>query len=233
MGGVAAQVGGGDGLAVEPLLEVGEGRDAARLGADEQLAVDRGVEVERFDEVGEGAGDVVAGAGVEPPLVALGDGLDADAVPFPFGGVVGGVERPRSPSSTAWESITGRNGAAAALTGFGASPVEPGEERHVGRRQAVPQLLDLGDVLAAEVGERLLGEPRGHADPEPAGDELEQREAAGDRRAGRAAPRRPAAPRGARRRGGGRRPRRARDRRARPAAGQTSAMVSARSPTKS
>ena len=52
----------------------------------------RGVEVERVEEVGKGARDVVAGAGIEAAAVALGDGLDADAVPFPFGGVVGGVE---------------------------------------------------------------------------------------------------------------------------------------------
>ena len=49
VGGVAAELGGGDGLAVQPLLQVGEGGDAAVVAADEQLAVERGVEVERVE----------------------------------------------------------------------------------------------------------------------------------------------------------------------------------------
>ena len=67
--GIAAELGGGDGLAVQPLLQVGEGGDRAVVAADQQLAVEHGVEVERVDQVGEGAGDVVAGAGVEPAAV--------------------------------------------------------------------------------------------------------------------------------------------------------------------
>ena len=65
--------------------------------------------------------------------------------------------------------------------GFGrrAGAGEPGEERDVGRGEAVPELLDLGDVAGAEVGERLLGEAGGDADAQAAGDELEEREAAG------------------------------------------------------
>ena len=163
----------------------------------------------------------------------LGGGLDADAVPFPFGGEVGRVERRRdrprrargraSPGGTAWRRPA---------TGLRAGAVQPGEERDVGRREAVPELLDLGDVAAAEVGERLLGEPGGDADAQAAGDELQERVAARWRRAGRAGARRPAAPRGARRRAARPRPRRAAGRRRRRSgAGQISATVSARSPT--
>ena len=43
----------------------------------------------------------------------------------------------------------------------------------------MPELLDLGDVAGAEVGEGLLGEAGGDADAQAAGDELEEREAAG------------------------------------------------------
>ena len=92
VGGVAAELGGGDGLAVQALLQVGEGGDAAVLAADEELAVEGGVEVEGVEQVGEGLADVVAGAGEEAAAVGVGGGLDADAVPFPLGGEVGGVE---------------------------------------------------------------------------------------------------------------------------------------------
>ena len=97
----------------------------------------------------------------------------------------------------------------------------------------MPDLLDLADLAAAEVGERLLGEAGGDADAQAAGDELQEREAGGGVEAVEQALdhlRRLAARGGvqgvddlAERRG--RRPGRS--------AGQISAMVSARSPTKS
>ena len=44
--------------------------------------------------------------------------------------------------------------------------------------QGVPDLLDLGQRHAAEVGRRLLGQPRREADAQAAGQQLEQRPAA-------------------------------------------------------
>ena len=58
-------------------------------------------------------------------------------------------------------------------------PFQPREELYVGRREAVPDFFDLGHVLAAEFRQRLFGKPRGHADAKAAGDELDQRVAAG------------------------------------------------------
>ena len=175
---VAAELRGGDGLAVQPLLQVGEGGDRAVVAADQQLAVEGGVEVEGVEQVGEGAADVVAGARVEPAAVGVGGGLDADAVPLPLGGEVGRVEagelglveRMRQHD----RAERGGGGGRRARAGAG----QPGEEPDVGGREAVPELLDLGDVAGAEVGERLLGEPRRDADAEAAGDELQEREAA-------------------------------------------------------
>ena len=122
-----------------------------------------------------------------------------------------------------------RGGGCGARAGAG----QPGEERDVGRAEAVPELLDLGDVAGAEVGQRLLGEAGRDADAQAAGDELQEREAAGGVEAVEQALdhlRRLAAGGGAQavdhlaeRRVVGRRR----------AAGQISAMVSARSPTKS
>ena len=59
----------------------------------QQFAVEHGIEAEMIDEFREGLADVVARAGEEPRRAALGGDLDADAVPFPFGG-----ERPRAAS---------------------------------------------------------------------------------------------------------------------------------------
>ena len=139
----------------------------------------RGVEGQRLDEVGEGAGDVVAGARVEPAAAGLGDGLDADAVPLPFGGVVGGVE---AVEVGGLERVREHHRAERRGGGrrrAGTAGGQPGEEVGVGRREPVPDLLDLADLAAAEVGQRLLGEAGGDADAQAAGDELQEREAAG------------------------------------------------------
>ncbi len=123
--------------------------------------------------------DVVAGAGEEAAAVGVGGGLDADAVPFPLGGEVGGVEllEVALVEGVREHDRAERGGG----LGLGARRVagEPGEERDEGRCQAVPELLDLGDVLPPELGQRLLGEAGGDADAQAAGDELEEREAAG------------------------------------------------------
>ena len=176
--GVAAELGGGDGLAVEALLQVGEAGDAAVLAADEELAVEGGVEVEGFEEVGEGPADVVAGAGEEAAAVGVGGGLDADAVPFPFGGEVGGVEAGEVGCFQGVREHDRAEGGGGGLRGR-AGAGEPGEERDVGGVEAVPELLDFGDVALAEVGEGLLGEAGGDADAQAAGDELQEREAGG------------------------------------------------------
>ena len=57
-------------------------------------------------------------------------------------------------------------------------PLEPAEDRLIGRGGAVPDLFDLGDVDAAMGGERGLGEAGRDADPQRAGHELEKGEAA-------------------------------------------------------
>ena len=69
-------------IAIEPCV----------LARDQKLAVDRAFEIQMLEDVGEGAGNVVAGARIELADALLGDRLDADAVPFPFGGVVLRIE---------------------------------------------------------------------------------------------------------------------------------------------
>ncbi len=78
------QHGGGDGLAVEPLLQIVEGRDVA-LAHHQQFAVEHHALGDRLDHIGKGAGDIVAGAREQPLLAGLMRGLHADAVPFPLG----------------------------------------------------------------------------------------------------------------------------------------------------
>src|SRR3546814_19443549 len=75
------------------LLEGVEARRFASLefALHQQFAVKDGMMAQRLRYVGEAAGDVVPGAAVEAGFAGRADDLDADAVPFPFGGLVGEV----------------------------------------------------------------------------------------------------------------------------------------------
>ena len=48
--------------------------------------------------------------------------------------------------------------------GLGAAAFEPGEEVEIGRRLRVPDLFDLANAHAAELGQHMLHRVRGHAD---------------------------------------------------------------------
>ena len=81
------------GLAIEALLQAGEGLDPP-LGDDQQLAVERRVAEaaagEAVHQVRECAGNIVPAARIQPgrrPAVRIeaGHGLHPDAVPLPFG----------------------------------------------------------------------------------------------------------------------------------------------------
>ena len=85
-----------DGLAVEALLQHVEALHAA-IADDQEFAVDRGRQPQRVDEIGEAAGNILAGARIKPRdhgAVAAGGRhrLHADAVPFPFGRELGRIE---------------------------------------------------------------------------------------------------------------------------------------------
>ena len=137
---------------------------AALEGAlDEQFAVEHALAGERLGDVGEAAGDVVAGAAVEPGLAAGMDELDADPVPFPLGGIIvhrdaqilermGEHERPEHR-----HVLGGR---------LGAAPLGPGEDRQIRRADAVPDLLDRIDVEPERLRQSDLGEPGRNADPQ-------------------------------------------------------------------
>ncbi len=62
------------------------------LALDQQFTIDRPDCVEGAGDIGKGVGHVVAGAAVEPGLSGDMDDLHPDAVPFPFGGIVGQVD---------------------------------------------------------------------------------------------------------------------------------------------
>ncbi len=170
-------------LAVEPLLQLAEGRDLAAPD-HQQLAVDDALEVQRAHQVGEGAGDLVARAAVEPALAPLDHRLDADAVPLPFGGVVVGVELGEVDRLV---DRLGQHHRTEAAVGLGArtlaSALQPGEQVAIGRGLAVPDLLDVGDRHAApktfgHVRQGLFGQPRRQAHAQAAGHQLEQGPAA-------------------------------------------------------
>ena len=101
-----------------------------------------------------------------------------DAVPLPFRNEGGVVERRQVRRFQRMRQHRrpehGRPG------GIGARPpaLDPGEQRVVGRRQPVPDLLDVvgGDGAAAELGECHLGQPDRGADTQRAGDQLQDRQ---------------------------------------------------------
>lgn len=138
-GGIPAKLRGADGLAVQPLLQVRERGHGAGLGAPHQeLAVDRPLEGQRFDEIGKGVRDVIAGTGIKAAVPSLGHGLHTDSIPFPLDGVGGrfeplqirGLERMRQHDRT-----KGCGGGG----GRSRSPArEPGEKVGIRRTQPVP-----------------------------------------------------------------------------------------------
>ena len=163
-----------------------EGGDATFGGADEEFAIERGVEGRGFEEVWESPGNVVAVAGVEAAEALVRGELDADAVPFPFDGEVGGgderrVQVVRLHALGLAEQWVGEHGRAEGGEGagdrLGSLAFEPREKIEIGRGHAVPEFLDLGDVDLAEVCDGLTGEAGGDTDAKAAGDELEQRPA--------------------------------------------------------
>ena len=152
-------------------------RAALMLAAHQQFAVDRARRRKSGGDVGEAAGHVVAGAAVEARLAPLPvrdmDDLDADAVPFPLGGIIGEVDalalQPMREHERAEHRHVGGRRAVAA-------PLAPGENLRIGRGEAVPHLLDMVDVERERLRERGLGESRRDADAQGPGRHLEQRE---------------------------------------------------------
>ena len=127
-----------DAFAIEPLLQHVERLHAA-VAHDQKLAVDRAGQTQRIEEIGKALGNILAGARIEPrdlaAVAARGDGLHADAVPFPFGhelgrierGEIGVVERMRQHRRPERRRIAARRFVGAAF--------EPGEQLDVGRRR--------------------------------------------------------------------------------------------------
>ncbi len=145
----------------------------------QKLAVEHDAAGQPLDHVREASRDVVAGAREEPRFAALVRRLDADAVPFPFGDEVLGVDRGKLLVLDLMRQHQRPERGARPHFGAGGGAGEPGEQRAIGRVHAVPDLLDLGERLPRPFGERGLGEPRRDADPERSGHELEQGPAAG------------------------------------------------------
>ncbi len=125
-------------LAVQPLLQHVEALHPA-VAHHQQLAVDGAGQMQRWRQIREAFGDVLAGAGIEPRLqvtvrVTACHRLHTNAIPFPFGDVVGRVEaceisivdRMREHHGTEWRGIE--------IDRLVAASLEPREQVGVGRR---------------------------------------------------------------------------------------------------
>ncbi len=167
---------------IQPLLQVGEGAGrvvGALCAADQQLAIDDAVEIDRLDHIRESAANIVAGAGIELFRATETRHLHANSVPFPFRGVIGRIELFEI-------TIFDRVGEHDRMEDGGCGEnrlvrpaLQPGEEFHIGRGEAVPEGLDLGHVFSGHIRQGLLGEPCRDADPECAGDEFQEGETGG------------------------------------------------------
>ncbi len=144
---------------------------ALELTLHQQFAIEHAVAVEALRDFGKGAGDVVAGAAVEPGLAADADELDADPVPFPLSGEF--VERDARIFERMGEHERPEDRHVLCLRLL-APPLRPGEERQIGRPDTVPHLLDRIDVEPEGLCQCRLGEAGRNADAQLAGRELQQ-----------------------------------------------------------
>ncbi len=165
-------------LPPKPLLEIGERRRIIRHGApNQQFAVDRAREIETGDHVRKALADIVAGARIEATLAVARDRLDAHPVPLPLGEISLRVERGQLLFVERIRKHRRPEAGAGIGVGLGAPTLQPREKPGIGRREAVPDLLDLGHGMVERMGERRLGEPRGDADTQSARRKLQERPA--------------------------------------------------------
>ena len=172
------------GLPVQALLQHVEALHPA-FAHDQQFAVDGALEIERLDKIGKGAGDVLAGAGIDPPhrspVAALARrGLKADAVPFPLGQELGRLRAWRNPrppeGARAWTGETGRDcRIPASARGLRPRRRDPRKEPPARARSSS---TSSGSMLA-ELSDSRLGKPGRDADPQLPGDQLDERPAPG------------------------------------------------------
>ena len=105
-------------------------------------------------------------------LTRAGDGLDANAVPFPFAQKILGIERAEiALLERMGEHRRPERGGVAARR-LVAAAFQPGEQVEIGRGEAWPDQLELVRVLIPKGCGRGLGKPRRDADPHRAGEEL-------------------------------------------------------------
>ena len=130
------------------------------VAADKQFAIDHAGRGESRRNIRETARNIVAGAAVEPRFAANMDQLNANPVPFPFGGIIVEVDLEIFERRGEHERAEHRHVADQRLRRASFAPLEQLGER---RLQAMPDLLDLLDIQGKGVSKRLLRQPRSPA----------------------------------------------------------------------
>ena len=172
-----------DHFAVQALLQHVEGLHPA-VAQHQQFAVDRAGQMQRRQQVRKALGDVFAGARIEPrqhvaALVAAADRLHANAVPFPFRDEIGGVEIGKIRILDRMRQHHRAERRRIEIDRLFGAAFQPREQIEIGRGEPGPHQFDLVRILVAERGGGGLGQPRRDPDPHRAGDEFQQRPAAG------------------------------------------------------
>ena len=156
----------GRGLAVEPLLQVVERGDLA-VADHQQLAVERHIRRASPRRCRETRRRYRRRSANRAAFRRRGRRAARGCRPISIrrDSRAGRARRCRA-SSSGCASISGQKVGRSPISGGGRPALEPIEQRLVGRREPVPDLLDAIDLDAAPLGERGLGEARRDADPQ-------------------------------------------------------------------
>src|SRR5690606_24847305 len=176
VGGIVAEQLGARGLATQPLLQIVEASDVTIEGY-EQLSIQNSIEAYFGEQIRKGRAYVLAIPAEQSALAVASDKLSANAVPLPFGDKALKIQLLQLCLFNRVRQHEGTKRSALVHGWRIAAPFQPGEQIKIGGLQPMPELFDGRYFLITECCDRGLGEAFRNADPQAAGNELQQRPA--------------------------------------------------------
>ena len=161
-------------FAPQPLLQrVEAGRLAAlHVAAYQQFAIHHAICGKGLCDVGKARRNVVAAPAVEPDGAMRPHNLNADAVPLPFGGIVGQIDARFLQRMRQHEGP--EIGRALGVGPFGPA-FAPGEQLGIRRAECMPHLFDIIDIQLESLRHRRLGQPCRYTHTHAPAGQLQQR----------------------------------------------------------